>query len=171
MAMLFAYTLTSIIILPLGEVIPVRVASKPKFDLADIITRLTGLVLFRFTCDESGAVTWHVPYTYIFLIVYILFFVTFPFINTYIARHPPVPVNMLSKKAVFAPSIVACGWASFGICVSHLSQLIRNLQHHSILSSAAQQNPVAFSGLVASLLVGISLPKAQVAHTTGATLA
>jgi hypothetical protein len=99
-------------------------------------------------------VGWSVPYTYILLIVGILFFAAFVYIEIHVAHHPLMPINILSKEAVFALSIIACGWASFGIWVYYLWQLIESLRHDSVLSSAAKQIPVAISGLVTLLLEG-----------------
>jgi hypothetical protein len=113
------------------------------------ITGAVGLVLFNFAWNQAGIVSWKVPCTYILRVMGILFFAAFMYFEIYIAQHLLVPINMLSQEAVFALSIVAHGWASFGIWVYYLWQLIENLRHDSVLSSAAQQIPVALSGLAA----------------------
>ncbi|KUJ18908.1 MFS general substrate transporter [Mollisia scopiformis] len=128
----------------------------PTFDFAGTITGVTGLVLFNFAWNQAGVVGWTVPYTFILLIVGILFFGAFVYVEVHIAEYPLVPIKMLSKEAMFALSILACGWASFGIWVYYLWQLVENLRHHSVLSSAAQQSPVAISGLIASLAVAMA---------------
>jgi len=117
---LFAYRAMSFLILPPDEQDPAMAALKSTFGLAGTITGVAGLILFNFAWNQAGVVGWHVPYAYILLIVGVLFFATFVYIEIHIARHPLVLINMLSKEAVFALSIVACGWASFGILVYYL---------------------------------------------------
>jgi MFS family permease len=161
---LFVYTATSFLILPADEHESKDDNHKPSFDFLGTITGVSGLVLFNFAWNQAGVVGWTVSYTYILLIVDVLFFGAFVYVETHIAEYPLVPINMLSKEAMFALSIVACGWASFGIWVYYLWQFVENLRHHSVLSSAAQQCPVAVSGLIASLAVGFFLSKVKVAY-------
>lgn len=168
---LFAYTATSFLILPADEHESKNDIERPSFDFLGSITGVSGLVLFNFAWNQAGVVGWTVPYTYILLIVGICFFGAFIYVETHIAKYPLVPINMLTKEAVFALSIVGCGWASFGIWVYYLWQLVLNLRHHSILSSAAQQCPVAVSGLIASLAVGFFLSKMKVAYIMVAAMA
>jgi hypothetical protein len=117
---LFVYTATSFLILPPDEHDPAMAASKPTFDFVGTITGVSGLVLFNFAWNEAGVISWNVPYTYILMIVGILLLAAFVYIEKHVTRHPLVPINMLSKEAVFALSIIACGWASFGIWVYYL---------------------------------------------------
>lgn len=168
---LFVYTATSFFILPPDEHESKHDGTKPAFDFLGTITGVSGLVLFNFAWNQAGVVGWTVPYTYILLIVGLLFFGAFIYVETHMAKHPLVPINMLSKEAVFALSIIACGWGSFGIWVYYLWQLVENLRHHSVLSSAAQQTPVAVSGLIASLAVGFFLSKCKVAYIMVAAMA
>jgi len=160
---LLAYIATSFLILPPDEHDPAMAASKPTFDFAGTITGVTGLILVNFAWNQAGVVGWQVSYTYILLTVGFLFFAAFVYIEIHVARHPLVPISMLTKEAVFSLSIVGCGWAAFGIWVFYLWQLILNLRHHSTLSSAAQQISVAFSGLAASMFVGFFMSKVKVA--------
>jgi hypothetical protein len=105
-------------------------------------TGVVGLVLFNFAWNQTEVVGWKVPCTYILRVMGILFCAAFMYFEIYITRHLLVPINMLSQEAVFALSIAAHGWASFGIWVYYLWQLIENLRHDSVLSSAAQQIPL-----------------------------
>lgn len=167
---LFIFTGTSFLILPPDDL--ERIAgAKPTFDFAGTITGVTGLILFNFAWNQAGVVGWTVPYTYILLIMGLIFFALFVYVEANVAKYPLVPIKNLSKEALFAISIIACGWSSFGIWVYYLWQLVENLRHHSVLSSAAQQIPVAFSGLVASLLVGVLLSKVKVAYIMVAAMA
>ena len=161
---LFAYAATSFLILPFDEHDAAAGGSKPTFDFAGTMTGVTGLVLFNFAWNQAGVVGWSVPYTYILLIVGLIFFGAFLYIERNVARHPLVPVRSLSSEAVYALSIIACGWASFGIWLYYLWQLFLQLRHHSPLSSAAQGVPPAISGLCASLAVGFFLAKTKVAY-------
>jgi hypothetical protein len=167
---LFVFAGTSFFILPSDDLEHVE-GSKPIFDFAGTITGVTGLVLINFAWNQAAVVGWAVPYTYVLLIVGLVFMGLFVYVEMYLAEYPLVPIKNLSKEAVYAISIIACGWSSFGIWVFYLWQLVENLRHHSVLSSAAQQIPVAFSGLVASLLVGVLLSKVKVAFIMVAAMA
>lgn len=160
---LFAYTTTSFLILPSDERGVAAEGSKPTFDFAGTITGVTGLVLFNFAWNQAGVVGWTVPYTYILLIVGILFFGAFLYIERNFARHPLVPIKNLSSEALYALSIIACGWASFGIWLYYLWQLFLRFRHLSPLVASAQAAPPAVSGLCASLAVGFFLAKTKVA--------
>ncbi|KAK2623578.1 hypothetical protein QTJ16_007132 [Diplocarpon rosae] len=161
---LFAYTALSFWVLPPDEYDPQTEKSELTFDFAGTITGVTGLILFNFAWNQAGVVGWTVPYTYILLIVGILFFGAFIYVEKHVAKFPLVPINMLSEEAVYALSIIACGWASFGIWVFYLWQLIMYLRQHSILAAAAQQAPAAVSGLLASLTVAYLFSKLNVAY-------
>ncbi|KAH7327293.1 YOR378W-like protein [Rhexocercosporidium sp. MPI-PUGE-AT-0058] len=161
---LFTYTATSCLILPPDEQDVRSAVSKPTFDFAGTITGVTGLVISNFAWNQAAVVEWSVPYTYILLIFGMLFFGIFIYVETHVARYPLVPIKSPSKEALYALSIIACGWACFGICVFYLWQLIENLRHHSVLSAAAQQCPVGMSGLLASLAVGYLFSKFHVAY-------
>jgi hypothetical protein len=98
---LFVYCGTSFLILPLGHLDPTE-GSKPTFDFAGTLTGVTGLILFNFAWNQDAVVGWHVPYTYALMIVGILFFAVFCYIEVNIAENPLVPIKALSKEAVFA---------------------------------------------------------------------
>lgn len=160
---LFTYTVASFLILPADKIQRTKSDSKPTFDFAGTITGVTGLILSNFAWNQAGVVGWQVLYTYVLLVVGILFFAAFVFVKVHVAQQPLVPIKMLSKEAAFALSIIACGGGSFGIWVYYLWQLIENLRHHNSLPMAAQQIPVAISRLVALLLVGFLISRIKVA--------
>ncbi|PBP15649.1 MFS general substrate transporter, partial [Diplocarpon rosae] len=161
---LFAYTATSLGILPPDEHDPPTEKSELTFDFAGTITGVTGLILFNFAWNQAGVVGWTVPYTYTLMIVGMLFFGAFVYVEKYVAKYPLVPINALSEKAVYALSIIACGWASFGIWVYFLWQLILHLRQYNLLAASAQQAPAAVSGLFASLTVAYLFSKFNVAY-------
>jgi hypothetical protein len=98
--------------------------SKPTFDFAGTLTGVNGLILFNFAWNQDAVLGWHVPYTYAHMIVGIIFFAVYCYIEVNVAENPIVPIKTLS---VFALSIIACGWASFGISVYYLWQLVEHL--------------------------------------------
>jgi len=108
-------------------------------------------------------VGWTVPYTYVLLIVGVLFFSAFLYIEVHVAQSPLVPVKSLSKKCSFALAIVGCGWSSFGVWVYYTWQFLENVRGNSPLSAAAQQSVVAASGFVAAMSVGFLLHRVGVA--------
>jgi hypothetical protein len=168
---LFAFTATSFLILPADENDLNMGSSKPSFDFTGTITGVVGLILFNFAWNQAGVVGWTTPYTYILLIVGIFFFAAFIYVEIYVAQYPLVPIKSLSKEAIYALSIIACGWSSFGIWVYYLWQLFLQIRHHSVLSSVAQSSPVAISGFLASLVVGCLLAKIKVAYIMVAAMA
>ncbi|CZT09641.1 related to Drug resistance protein YOR378W [Rhynchosporium graminicola] len=145
---LLTYTATSYLILPPDERDQSSETTKPTFDLAGTITGVTGLILFNFAWNQAAVVGWSKPYTYILLVVGTLFFGLFIYIETHFAKDPLIPIESLSREALYALSIIAC----------------ENLRHHSALSAAAQQSPVALSGLLASLTAGYLFSRFHVAY-------
>lgn len=77
---LFVYCGTSFLILPLDHLDPTE-GSKPIFDFAGTLTGVTGLILLNFAWNQDAVVGWHVPYTYALMIVGILFFAVFCYIE------------------------------------------------------------------------------------------
>ncbi|KAF8853182.1 MFS general substrate transporter [Acephala macrosclerotiorum] len=136
---LFAYTAMSFLILPRDKLESKKDGTKPIFDLAGTITGVS-----------AGVVGCTVPYT---LIVGVLFFGAFVYVEIHVAKHPLAPINMLSKELYYP-------W-----------QLVENLRHHSVLSAAVRRIPVAPSGLVASLALGFFLSKVKVAYIMVAAIA
>ncbi|KAH6672338.1 hypothetical protein B0J14DRAFT_655222 [Halenospora varia] len=97
----------------------------------------------------------------------IISFAAFIYIERHVARHP----RSLSKEALYALSIIACGWASFGVWLYYLYQLFLRLRYHSTLSAAAQQVPVAIGGLLASLAVSFFIASTRVAYVMEGAMA
>jgi len=159
--LLFAYAASSFLILPFDEHNPAEGSSKPTFNFAGKITGVSGLILFNSAWNQASVVGWATPYTYILLIVGIFFFGAFVYIERNLAKHPLVLIRSLSKEATYALSMIACGWASFGIWLYYLWQMFLHLRHHSPLSAAAQQVPVVISGFCASLAVGFFLARTK----------
>jgi MFS family permease len=160
----FVYTGTSAFILPADDHNPGLEQTKPSFDYLGTITGVSGLVLFNFAWNQAAVVGWQVPYTYVLLIVGLIFFFAFLYIEVHVAEYPLVPIKSLEKEAIYALSIIACGWASFGIWVYYAFQLIQHIRGHSLLSTVAQQSPTVISGFCASLAVGVFLAKTKVAN-------
>lgn len=104
------YTTTSFLIMPADNHDPRLVQPKPSFDFANTITDVSGLVLFNFAWNQAAVVGCNVPCTdiYILLVVGFLFF-AFLYIEVHIAEYPLVLINSLSKEAIYALSIIACG--------------------------------------------------------------
>lgn len=126
----FAYTLTIFLIVPADDHDPGLEQSKRSFDFAGTITGVSGLVLFNFAWNQAAVVGWNVPYTYILLIVGFLFFLAFLYIGVYVTEYPLVPIKSLSKEAMYALSIIACGWG-----------ILRNLGVLSIPAYSAHPRP------------------------------
>lgn len=113
------------------------------------ITGVVGLVLVNFAWNQGPVVGWSTPYTYILLIIGLLFLVLFFFIELR-TSHPLVPIRSLSKETIYVLACIAGGWASFGIWVYYTWQFSIVLRGYSPLSVVAQFAPCGISGLIAA---------------------
>ncbi|TVY52746.1 Drug resistance protein, partial [Lachnellula suecica] len=115
---------------------------------------VVGLVLINFAWNQAPVVGWNMPYTYVLLIVGILFIGLFAFVEFRVSKFPLIPFHLISPNAGFVLACVAFGWASFGIWVFYLWQILEELRHISPLLASAQLVLVCLSGLAATIVTG-----------------
>jgi hypothetical protein len=125
---------------------------------------VAGLILFNFAWNQAAVVGWATVYTYILLIVGILFLAAFVVVETRYSKNPLVPLNGLKGEAALALGVIAAGWGSFGIWVYYLWRLIEVVRGHSALAACAQNSPVAISGLLAAVATGFLLSHTKVSY-------
>ncbi|CAD6633530.1 EM14S01-3B_G0005400.mRNA.1.CDS.1 [Saccharomyces cerevisiae] len=127
-----------------------------RIDVAGSVTGVVGLILFNFAWNQGPVVGWETPYTYALLIVGVVFFAVFGYVEAR-ARYPLLPVRELSSNAAFVLGCIAAGWSSFGIWVYYTWQLMEDLRGHTPLLSSAQFTPAAISGFCAAISTGLLL--------------
>ncbi|KAL4885432.1 major facilitator superfamily domain-containing protein [Aspergillus karnatakaensis] len=89
-----------------------------RIDLLGGACGVTTLVLFNFAWNQSLVTTWHEPYVYVCLILSFLFLAAFLYVELRVARHPILPVSVLTSDIAFVFGCTAAGWSTFGIWVS-----------------------------------------------------
>lgn len=85
-----------------------------ELDLLGASVGITAMILFNFAWNQAPGFGWEQQYIYVLLIVGILLFPVFFWIELRIARKPLIPFDALSTDVTFVMVIEACGWAAFG---------------------------------------------------------
>lgn len=129
-----------------------------RLDISGSITGVAGLILFNVAWNQGPSIGWQTPYTYILLIIGVVFLCFFFIIETR-TEHPVVPVKALSMETVFVLICVGCGWSSFGIWLFYSWELSLGLRDFSPLSVAAQFVPAGISGFAAAFSVPFLMHK------------
>ncbi|KAI9689258.1 MAG: hypothetical protein M1820_010189 [Bogoriella megaspora] len=127
-----------------------------KFDWLGCIVGVTGLILFNVAWNQAPSTGWGEPYVIVLLILGILFFATFIFVEQRVT-YPLVPVSSMSGETLFVLGSIALGWSSFGIWIYYLWKFLENLRGATPLLATAEVLPGAVSGVVAALMTGFLL--------------
>jgi hypothetical protein len=85
-----------------------------ELDLLGAAVGITAMVLFNFAWNQAPGFGWEQPYIYVLLIIGILLFLVFFWVEMKVAKKPLIPFNALSTDVLFVLTCVACGWAAFG---------------------------------------------------------
>eukprot|EP00026_Physarum_polycephalum_P005889 Phypoly_transcript_05928.p1 GENE.Phypoly_transcript_05928~~Phypoly_transcript_05928.p1 ORF type:complete len:545 (+),score=60.63 Phypoly_transcript_05928:205-1839(+) len=166
------------VIPPVDEEIRNREGPKLKFDYWGAITGVLGLVLFNFAWNQGPVSGWDKPYNYILLILGVIFFVIFLYVEHKVEQ-PLLPPRIFNLEVGFVLVCIALGWASFGIWLFYIWQLLVVLRGLSPLHAVAQFVPVGFSGAAAAITTGKLLSRlptsvimtiSMVAFTAGSIL-
>ena len=128
------------------------------FDYYGAITGIIGLVLFNVAWNQAPIVGWGHSYVIIFLLLGLLFFGIFLYVETK-AEQPLLPQEALSCKAGFVLACIACGWSSFGIWVYYFFRFILGFRGVSPILAAAQVVPAGISGICAAMTSGFILSR------------
>ena len=137
-------------------------APEMSFDWQGALTGVAGLVLFNVAWNQAPAVGWSDPYVLVFLIVSVLLFGVFFWVERRAAA-PLVPLDALSGNAGLVLACIAFGWGSFGIWIYYLWAWTEQLELHSPLATSAQVVPAVVAGLMASAVVGLTVQKVRTA--------
>lgn len=125
-----------------------------ELDLLGATVGITAMILFNFAWNQAPGFGWEQPYIYVMLILGILLFPVFFWIELKVAQKPLIPFDALSTDVIFVMICEACGWAAFGIYIYYFIQFLQRLRHTSPLLTMAQLCPVAISGVVAAITTG-----------------
>ncbi|EOD48197.1 hypothetical protein UCRNP2_5054 [Neofusicoccum parvum UCRNP2] len=133
---------------------------KQTFDYLGTIVGVVGLVLFNVAWNQAPVVGWGEPYVIILLVLGVLFFVAFLWVEKKVLQ-PLVPIGGLDKTCAFVLACMVFGWASFGIWIYYFWQFMILLEHVTPLNVVAQNVPCGVSGACAALTVGFLLSRVR----------
>ncbi|CAN9404788.1 unnamed protein product [Alternaria alternata] len=125
-----------------------------ELDLLGASVGITAMILFNFAWNQAPGFGWEHPYIYVLLIIGILLFPVFFWIEIKVAKKPLIPFDVLSTDVSFVLTCIACGWAAFGIWVYYFIQFLQQLRGDSPLLTMAHLCPVAISGFIAAVTTG-----------------
>ena len=114
---------------------------------------ISGLVLVNFSINQAPIVSWSTPYTYFLLIIGIILFIVFVYVDRR-ARYPLIPMSAMQPTAYFVLGCTATGWGCFGVWVYYSLAFLQYRRGWSPLLASAALAPAPLTGLAASLLTG-----------------
>jgi MFS family permease len=86
-----------------------------ELDLLGATVGITAMILFNFAINQAPGFGWSKVYIYVLLIVGILLFPVFFWVELKVAKKPLLPFDALSMDVSFVLVCEACGWAAFGM--------------------------------------------------------
>lgn len=115
-----------------------------ELDLLGATVGITAMILFNFAWNQAPGFGWEQPYIYVLLIVGILLFPVFFWVELKVSKHPLIPFDALSTDVSFVMICEMCGWAAFGtsIYTFMLCSPLTNTRHlHLLLHSDSSAAP------------------------------
>ena len=109
-------SMLSFFIVPADSTRPPAARSAPKtkwwvkFDLPGALAGVSGLVMINFAFNEAPIVGWHKSYIPFILVLGLICFGIFIYIELRVASYPLIPIKGLNRDAAFTLIIIACGW-------------------------------------------------------------
>lgn len=85
-----------------------------ELDLLGAAIGLTAMILFNFAWNQAPGFGWEHPYIYVLLIIGLLLFPAFIWVEVKVAKKPLIPFEVLSTDVIFVMVCMVCGWAGFG---------------------------------------------------------
>lgn len=129
-----------------------------RIDIPGAVTGVIGLVLINFSWNQAPIVGWSTPYVYVILIVGFLFMAAFAFVESR-SQFPLVPFQYMNSNFGFVLGCMSLGWATFGIWLMYMVQIMQTLRGASPLLTTAWMSPLPVSGVCAALTTGYVLRK------------
>lgn len=134
-----------------------------RYDLPGAITGVVGLVLVNFAFNQGPIVGWQESYISFILILGLISFSIFIYIELRVSSHPLIPIKGLHREAAFTLACIACGWGSHGIWIYNFYIFAEKFRQLSALTSALQTIPVAPVGFLCAIGVVFVMRKIKVA--------
>ncbi|KAJ7579811.1 major facilitator superfamily domain-containing protein [Mycena floridula] len=133
--------------------------TKPTIDWAGVFSLTTGLILFVFSISEGSGSHWRTPRVIVPLVLSILMFAAFLFIER-IVKSPALPPATWSNKNFLPLFFYAWSiyWWAFGAQVQFV-EIFMDLWGMSALSAAIHCLPMGIAGGISSFLTGGFGPK------------
>ncbi|KAF2158704.1 hypothetical protein M409DRAFT_71496 [Zasmidium cellare ATCC 36951] len=144
-------------------------------DLYAATIGITAMILFNFAWNQAPVVGWDSPYVLVCLILAVLLFPAFLYLELRVSKFPLIPWSVFNRDNGFVLACIAMGWASFGIWVYYIWQIFLVSRGVSPILGAAYLTPMIISGIVAAgstgLLLGIVRPAWLMVFSLSAFLA
>jgi MFS family permease len=142
-----------------------------ELDFPGAVTGVVSLVLFNFAWNQAPIVGWATAETIVPLILGLAIFGLFAYIESRVAVKPLLPFDAVNGDVGFVLAVVACGWATFGIWILYLVQMLQEIRHLTPLLTVAWQAPLAVSGATAAIITGLLLGPLRVRPPVVMTMA
>ncbi|KAL2208929.1 MFS general substrate transporter [Sarocladium strictum] len=123
-------------------------------DLPGSVIGVAALVLFNFAFTQSPIDGWDKPVTLVPLILGVIMFVVFLYIEFKVSEMPLLPYDAVNTDVAFILAAVCFGWASFGIWTLYLTRVLQDIRGMSPLLTIAWFAPAPVSGALASVVTG-----------------
>ncbi|KAI8625562.1 major facilitator superfamily transporter [Xylariaceae sp. FL1651] len=142
-----------------------------ELDLLGAVTGVVSLILFNFAWNQAPIVGWATAETIVPLVLGLVLFGLFAWIESNFARRPLLPFDAINVDVAFVLGAVACGWATFGIWILYLVQILQEIRHLSPLQTVLWSVPLPVGGVIAAIVTGKLLGPLQVKPPIVMTLA
>ncbi|CAN6660488.1 low affinity ammonium transporter [Trichomonascus vanleenenianus] len=125
------------------------------FDYLGAFTGVTGLVFFNVAWGQAHVVKWTRAYTYVLLILGVVFFGAYIVVEKYVAKRPLVPMTYCPTQTILTLASLSCGWMSFGVWIVYLYQTWALIKQYSTILTVGAISPITISGVIASIVTGL----------------
>ncbi|KAK5633557.1 hypothetical protein RRF57_009271 [Xylaria bambusicola] len=142
-----------------------------ELDLPGAVIGVISLVLFNFAWNQAPIVGWATPETIVPLVLGIVIFGLFAWVEIKVATKPLLPFDAINGQVGFVLGTVACGWATFGIWILYLVLILQEIRGLSPLQTVAYSAPLPIFGAIAAIVTGRLLGPLQVRPAVVMTLA
>jgi MFS family permease len=123
-------------------------------DLPGSIIGVAALILFNFAFTQSPIDGWATPVALVPLILGLILFVVFLYIEFKVSENPLIPYDAVNVDVAFILAAVCFGWASFGVWTLYLTQLLQDIRGFAPLLTVAWFAPAPVSGAFAAVVTG-----------------
>ncbi|KAK4500430.1 hypothetical protein PRZ48_008619 [Zasmidium cellare] len=126
-------------------------------DLSAATIGITAMILFNFAWNQAPVVGWDSPYVLVCLILAVLLFPAFLYLELRVSKYPLIPWSVFNRDNGFVLACIAMGWASFGIWVYYIWQIFLVSRGISPILGGAYLTPMIITGIIAAGTTGYLL--------------